>query len=286
MTRQIKSAADIDPTRPIGELAAEWPARAHLFERLHLDYCCGGQQTLAEACVNAGVQLPTVRAALQALGEMDAQVDNDELTDWRTVSTTQLCAHIISAHHDFLRQEFPRIEAAIATVVRVHGDQDPTLHKLPRAFGRIRSALEPHLASEETELFPAIIAVEHGGPPVTDGTLASHEREHADVGAALAKLRALCHDYDRSRARCGTHRALLDALEGLERDLHQHVHEENNILFPRARSAHLSGTIERRSPSFSSGKSREHMGEPRQPIPVCCQGWIAEQGHRWSTHRK
>lgn len=238
----------IDPHQRIGELVAERPVYARLFERLRIDYCCGGQQTLAEACANAGAQLEIVQAALQTLNETDVQDADNELTDWRAVDTAQLCEHIVQVHHDSLRREFPRIDSLVCTVVRVHGAQDPTLTEVQHTFERIRSAMEPHLASEEAELFPAIIAAVQGGAPVPEDILAGHEYEHDEVGAALAELRGLCQNYDRQRAHCNTHRALLDALEALEHDLHEHVHEENNILFPRARAA-MRDTPER--PPFS-----------------------------------
>ena len=226
----------IGPRRSVGELVTERPARARLFERLHIDYCCGGQQTLAEACAEAGLQLEVVQAALQTIDEAGAQPGGGEPTDWRTVDTARLCEHIVSVHHEFLRRSFPRIDSLVSTVVRVHGAQDSTLADAERVFGTIRSAMEPHLETEETELFPAIVAAEQGGPPVGEEIIAGHEHEHHEVGAALVELRNLCRDYDRGLARCNTHRAMLDALEELELDLHHHVHEENNVLFARART--------------------------------------------------
>lgn len=259
-TVQNLATGSLDPQRTIGELVAEQPGRARLLERLHIDYCCGGKQTLAEACSKAGLQFETVQVALQVLDEVDTRSAESQPTDWRTADTAELCEHIVSVHHEFLRRSFPRLESLIATVVRVHGAQDPALGDLPKVFERIRSALEPHLASEETELFPAILAAAQGGPDVPEEILAGHEYEHAEVGAALVELRALCHDYDRGHARCNTQRAMLDGLEEFELDVHEHVHEENNILFARARQ--------------------------EQPLPACCEGWVAEQGERWSrTHR-
>ncbi|MGH3048929.1 MAG: hemerythrin domain-containing protein, partial [Gaiellaceae bacterium] len=182
------------------------------------------------------------------------------VTDWRAADTAELCEHIVGVHHEFLRQSFPKVESLIGTVVRVHGTQEPALQELPHVFETIRAALEPHLASEETELFPAILAAAQGGPPVPEEILSGHEYEHAEVGAALVELRALCDDYDRRHARCNTHRAMLDALEELELDIHEHVHEENNILFPRAKRHEL--------------------------LPACCQGWVDEQGERWARARR
>lgn len=260
MTVQNQAGSALDPQRLVGQLVAERPVRARLFERLHIDYCCGGQETLADACAKAGVPVEVVEAALLAVDEADAGSLATEVTDWRAADTAELCEHIVGVHHEFLRRSFPKLESLIGTVVRVHGSQEPALQELPRVFETIRAALEPHLASEETELFPAILAAAQGGPPVPEEILAGHEYEHAEVGAALVELRALCDDYDRRHARCNTHRAMLDALEELELDIHEHVHEENNILFPRAKHEELR--------------------------PACCQGWADEQGERWARARR
>ena len=271
--------------RPVGELLAERPVLARLFERLHIDYCCGGQQTLAQACGKAGAELGTVLAAVQAISELDAGSGERELTDWRTVETAQLCEHIVTAHHDFLRQNFPRIDSLIGTVVRVHGAGNQALGDLPSAFEELRSALEPHLASEETELFPTILAAVHGGPAVPETVLAGHEYEHEQVGAALAEIRGLCDDYDRRRARCNTHRAMLDALEELELDIHQHVHEENNVLFPRARAARPSASDESHGAPPGDTAEQASAAGGAQTLPACCRGWVAEQGQRWARTR-
>jgi regulator of cell morphogenesis and NO signaling len=258
---------DLNPALSLGALVAEQPARARLFEQLRLDYCCGGRQSLAEACAKRGLDLDDVQAALQALDTAENSHDI-ESTDWRTVGLGELCEHIVAVHHDGLRDAFPRIAEQLATVVRVHGAGDPRLHDVQRAFNEIRANLEPHLASEEAELFPACIAWEQQGTPVDERVIAEHEHEHAAVGDALAGLRALCHDYDRTAAHCNTHRALMDALEGFEQDLHRHVHEENNILLLRVREP-------RARPEATSGE---------RTLP-CCEGWIAEQTHNWARRR-
>src|SRR5579875_2006186 len=136
-TVQKSAAGNVDLHRPIGELVLEQPVRARLFEKLHIDYCCGGQQTLTQACTNAGVQLEAVQAALQTLGELDTGFSERKHTDWREVDTAQLCEHIVGVHHEFLRRSLPRIDSLISTVVRVHGTGDRTLSDLPRVFGTI-----------------------------------------------------------------------------------------------------------------------------------------------------
>ena len=194
----------------------------------------------------------------------------------------ELCAHIVTVHHDGLRKAFPRLERLFGIVVRVHGSSDPRLGDAQRLFGEIRSGLEPHLASEEDELFPACIASEQAGTPVEEHLLSEHESEHAELGRALAALRTMCDGYDREAARCNTHRALLDALEAFEQDLHRHVHEENNILLPRARTARRARGTER------SPASRDRAGAdaPTEAVPPCGEGWIAEQTHSWVAQNR
>ena len=186
-------------------------------------------------------------------------------------------------HHDGLREAFPRIERLLATVVRVHGGSAPQLRDAQRCFSEIRSELEPHLASEENVLFPACIASDQTGSPVEELMLEEHESEHAALGRALVALRILCGDYDRQAALCNTHRALLDALEAFEQDLHRHVHEENNILLVRARQARPTPKAEARWPAPID---RPTPASPSEALPPCCEGWIAEQTHSWAAQQR
>jgi regulator of cell morphogenesis and NO signaling len=267
----------IDPRTTLGELVAERPARAELFECWGLDYCCGGRQTLRDACAKRGLDLASVHAALAALEAGERASANLEGVDWREAPIAELCAHIVTVHHDGLREAFPRIQRLFATVVRVHGASEPRLRDAQRIFGEIQTELEPHLASEETELFPACVAWAQNGTPVDPGILGEHEDEHAAVGAALAPLRILCQDFDRATALCRTHGALLDALEAFEQDLHRHVHEENNVLFARVRNAHAT--------SPAPPRHAQSEGEPGETLLPCCEGWIGEQTHRWAGQR-
>lgn len=233
----------IDPSTSLGELVAERPARAQVFERLRLDYCCAGAQTLAAACAQRRLDPDTVAELLAALdGPPTDRLAPVEDSDWRRASIAELCEHIVSVHHAGLRTELPRIAELLATVVRVHGRGHPELRDLERLFATMRSDLERHLELEERVLFPACRSLEaHQGGTLDDGVLALLEHEHSDTAQALAASRELADDYDAGRALCGTHRALLDALRRLELDLHQHVHEENNLLFPRARALAAPG---------------------------------------------
>ncbi len=176
----------IDPGASLGLLVAQQPARAELFERLRLDYCCGGSQTLDQACARRGLDAETVGQMLEALEDSSLDRQHVERNDWRRVSIDELCEHIVAAHHDKLRAELPRIEGLLATVVRVHGVGHPELHDLQRLFGTIRHELEPHLETEERVLFPACRAAEADGTLVDERLLASHEHAAARKAAGEA----------------------------------------------------------------------------------------------------
>lgn len=225
----------IEPGTIPGLLVSEQPARAELFERLRLDYCCGGSQTLAQACERSGLDPATVCRLIEALEDSRLDRWHLERNDWRRASIAELCDHIVTAHHDKLRAELPRIDGLLATVVRVHGTGHPELHDLQRLFAAIRRELEAHMQSEERALFAACRAADADDTPVDARVLAAHEQKHQATGDALAALRELANDHDTAGALYRTRRALLEALARLELDLHQHIHEENTVLFPRVR---------------------------------------------------
>jgi regulator of cell morphogenesis and NO signaling len=226
----------IDLGVSLGQLVAEQPSRAETFERLRLDYCCGGGQTLAQACERRGLDPETVCRMLEALENPSLDGRRLEENDWRRASIAELCDHIIAAHHDRLRAELPRLEELLVTVVRVHGAHHRELHDLLRLFRSLRHELVSHIEAEERVVFPACRAAEAGRAAVGEDVLAQHEQEHDETGDALVALRELAHEYDPAGALCGTHRRLLEGLRQLELGLHQHIHEENNVLFPRARA--------------------------------------------------
>jgi regulator of cell morphogenesis and NO signaling len=228
-----------DRATTLGELVAEQPAAAELFERLGLDYCCGGRRTLEQACAQRGVDAATVAVLLETLSYRPSGAEA-QTHDVTRATIAELCDHIAASHHEPLRRDLGRIAELLDTVVRVHGGDHPELHDLRRLFASTRAELEQHMEVEEQALFPACRAL--GDEPATAqpapdaGLLALLEDDHAATGAALTALRELAGGYDAERALCGTHRALLQALHAFERDMHLHVHEENNVLFPRVRA--------------------------------------------------
>jgi regulator of cell morphogenesis and NO signaling len=218
----------IDPSRTVAELVLEQPSRSRVLEELGIDYCCGGKQSLTDACAARGIAPADAVSALDA-----AENEPSEERDWTQATLPELCDHIVSAHHERLREELPRLDTLLEKVVRAHGDERPELAELRTTFIALRSELEEHMLAEEQQLFPLV----RSGGPYDAEQVAGLEHDHAWAGSALARLRELSGGYDLDLALCNTHRATLDGLHAFELDLHQHIHEENNVLFPRALAA-------------------------------------------------
>lgn len=226
----------IDHDASLAELVVARPQAAAVFERLRLDYCCGGATTLADACARRGLDAGTVAALLDGLPDGSSEDERLVAHDVKRASIGELCDHIVVAHHGPLRPALDRIDHLLGTVVRVHGANQRSLLDVDRLFSALRSDLEAHLNVEEGRLFPACRTLEASGPAAfDDSVLALLEDDHAATGDALCAIRELTGDFDERKASCSTHRQLLAELRAFELDLHQHVHEENNILFPRVR---------------------------------------------------
>jgi regulator of cell morphogenesis and NO signaling len=225
----------------VGEIAAQSLAAVRVFEKHGIDYCCGGQRSLDDACRERGIDtealLGEVEAACQTRGESDR--------NWADAPLKDLIDHIVAKHHAYLRHELPHIEQRMTKVLeahrRLHGD---ILIPLARVFADLRAELEMHMRKEETILFPFIARAEQsaaaGAPwtPPPFGTVGNPirmmEHEHESAGRALQEIRRLTSRFALPEDACATYRALYAGLAELERDLHMHIHLENNILFPRA----------------------------------------------------
>jgi len=231
----------IEITQSVGELAAQCPGATREFEKLGIDYCCGGSRTLGEACAEAKI---SVEQALSRLQEGLAATQRKDERNWQAASLADLIAHISGTHHVFVRTECPRIENLTAKVVSVHGKNHPELLQVQETFSGLAGELSVHLMKEEQVLFPFVIRLEEAAiagepaPPAMFGTVINPVRmmmaEHDGAGDALKKLRAVTNDYALPADACISYTTLYDALKAFEADLHQHIHLENNILFPRA----------------------------------------------------
>jgi len=233
----------IDPDTHVAALVVEQPGRARVFERFAINYCCGGKTPLRDACEERGLEVEVVLRALEESHDAGA-----EDTDWMAASLTDLCAHIVSVHHAYLLDELPRLRQLVDKVVRAHGDGHPELAGVEETFAALSYELVEHMAKEEQVLFPACVALEHGaGGPFPFGSvgnpIAAMLHEHDAVGAMLARLRELTNGYEVPLDSCNSYRAMLDRLETLELDTHRHIHEENNVLFPRALALESGGAL-------------------------------------------
>ena len=230
----------LSATETVGAIAAEIPGATREFEKLGIDYCCGGSRTLSDAC--AAVNIP-LDAALSRLQEAMTS-PKPQAQDWHNAPLADLIDHIKSAHHVFVREECPRIQALAAKVVGVHGERHPELKQVQQVFTALAQELHVHLMKEEQILFPYIVRLEESSiarepaPPSCFGTITNPVRmmmsEHDGAGEALRALRTVTKDYTVPEDACISYRTLYEALQGFEADLHQHIHLENNILFPRA----------------------------------------------------
>lgn len=220
----------------VGELVRAVPARSRIFENLGVDYCCGGKKPLAEVCRAKGLDPATVVAMLSAL---DVAPDGSQ-ADPDAMSLSELCDHIERAHHDYLREELPRLDFMTRKVAAVHGDHEPRLHEVRRLFESFQTEIASHTREEEAQIFPVIRKLESatGDKAALASTLKSSfsklESEHEAAGAALERFVELTDRHTPPDWACNTFRAMYDALAKLERNMHQHVHKENNVLFPRA----------------------------------------------------
>jgi regulator of cell morphogenesis and NO signaling len=229
----------LDTHAPVGRLVADRPARSRVFERFGIDYCCGGKVPLDLACERHGVDLDSVRRELDACDAAGLESDHG---DWSRRATGELIDHIVDVHHAYLRRELPRLMALADRVAEAHGARHPEMVEVRRVLGPLREELLAHPIKVERILFPMLRRWEAGELSAAElsflaGPIGVMEAEHDDAGVALAALRGLTRGYMAPDDACNTFRALVDGLAELEADLHRHVHEENNILFPRALSS-------------------------------------------------
>jgi regulator of cell morphogenesis and NO signaling len=215
----------------VGEIVRDAPFRSRIFENLDIDYCCGGKKSLAEVCRSKNLDASTVIAMLSALDD----VSNTATANPEAMSLSELCDHIERVHHDFLREELPRLDFMARKVAAVHGEHEPRLIQIRQLFESFNSEMASHMKDEEENIFPAIRKLEvKQEPSILARSIAKLENEHDNAGGVLAQFKTLTDQYRVPEWACNTFRALYDGLKQLEQNMHQHVHKENNILFPRA----------------------------------------------------
>lgn len=216
----------IHSDQTLGAVATAHPAATQVFLRHRLDFCCGGGRPLARACREAGLDPEVVIAEIEAA---TAQAAPER---WDTRPLPELIDFIVTRYHDALRRDLPGLLEAAKKIERVHAKKESCPRGLAEHLERLDAEIRQHLAKEEQVLFPAIRAGSRG--VLVHMPVRVLMQEHDDHGASLARLRELSTGYEPPPEACATWRALYAALHELERELMQHIHLENNVLFPRA----------------------------------------------------
>jgi regulator of cell morphogenesis and NO signaling len=218
----------LDPQTSVATLVLDHSECAAVFARHRIDYCCKGKKPLAEACRDQGLDVQAVIAELET-AIARRHPDNSHV-DPRDMSTRDVITQLIAPHHRYLHRAMPFIQGLANKVGRVHGDREPSLHEVAALVDRFVSAMTPHLAEEEGQLFPALILgrTEEALPMLRDMA-----REHDEVGQLLTELRRVAADYKAPEWACTSYRTLMAELEVLEADTLAHVHLENHVLLPR-----------------------------------------------------
>jgi len=234
---------NLSATRTVRKLAIEIPNATRTFEKLGIDYCCGGGKSLSDACMHAHLPVEDVLRALEQGGSFTPAAEAS-LPDFTNGALGNLIEHIVTTHHVYVKQEIPRLQQLLHKVVSVHGNNHPELGKIQQTFQGMAAELTSHMMKEEHILFPHIVALEKavnaGRPKPTPvfGTVSNPvhmmQMEHDSAGAALKSISELSGNYTPPDGACFSYKTLYSALKEFEEDLHQHVHLENNILFPRA----------------------------------------------------
>lgn len=227
-------------TETVREIALNQPSSIRVFEEFGIDYCCGGRKPLAIACTEQNIEIDRVLSALANA----AAGPSPDATNWSAASLASLIQHIVSEHHAYVKRELPRLDTLAQKVVAKHGPTHAELPKIHAELATLAEELTQHLAKEETVLFPYIAKLEHAlahgdvKPQSCFGTVANPiqmmTQEHDAAGGLLAGMRTLSDGFTPPQDACPTYHAFYEGLRDFERNLHQHIHLENNILFPRA----------------------------------------------------
>lgn len=226
--------------KTVGEIAVSSPAATRVFEEFKIDYCCAGNKLFPDACEAAGV-------APQTVGERIAALDAEPVDGGpESLDPSALIKYIVHKHHVFTRDELKRLAALAEKVTAVHGSNHPELTALNESLIILANDLISHMRKEELVLFPYIEKLDQAAagagviPQAPFGTIINPVRmmclEHDEAGNILRRMRRLTDDFKVPPDACASYRAYFSGLEELEVDLHQHIHLENNVLFPQAQS--------------------------------------------------
>ena len=233
----------IGRTASLRKLVADYPQTRPVFERFGIDYCCHGTRTVEAAAVEDGVELAALLGALRS-SLASPLPEGEDFRDWAGAPPSEVADHVERRHHAYMHEHLPRLERLMGRVLEAHGPRHGhMLAPLMTTYESMEAALNHHLYTEELVVFPLIREAQawargEGAVPPRE-SLAYHlqhlEEEHALAGRELERLREITSGYQLPEDACEAFRALYEGLQELEKDLHLHVHLENNVLFPKAR---------------------------------------------------
>ena len=227
-------------SQTIKEIVTQNFRAASVFEKYSLDFCCKGGRTITDACKEKNLDPSPIFTELQSLNNA---ADNtvQRFNQW---SPDFLVSYIIENHHAYIRQVIPSLLAHTRKVASVHGERHPEMIRTADIFAVVADEMMSHMHKEEQMLFPYIAALFNSlqdKAPVprspfgsVSNPIAMMEQEHDAAGSMMYEIRELTNSYALPDDACTTYRVTLQELKEFEHDLHQHVHLENNILFPKA----------------------------------------------------
>ena len=210
----------------LGSIACELPGATRIFNAHKLDFCCGGQLSLSDAATRQGIDAEAIAAELQALGSLKG-----DAVDWREAPEAELIGHILERYHARHREQLPELIRLAQRVEHVHGGRDDCPAGLTDLLRYLLQELESHMLKEEQVLFPALL---DGLGPRATAPISVMRMEHEQHAGALRRLLELTRQINPPEDACNTWRALYRGLDEFVRDLMQHIHLENNVLFTNA----------------------------------------------------
>ncbi|WP_238948615.1 iron-sulfur cluster repair di-iron protein [Clostridium sp. YIM B02569] len=221
----------------IGEIVTKFPNAADIFKEYKIDFCCGGDRPLITAIDEQGVNEAEILEKINASYEKLQNKLYTNNKNWVEAPFDELVDHIVNVHHGYLYENLPKISELTTKILRVHGGNHPELSKVHKLFHTVKMELEAHLIEEETIQYPAIKEYLRSNSEVdldkAINIINQLQDEHTGAGDILKELRKVTNDYKAPSDGCNTYKLTYAKLEEMESDIFQHIHLENNILFPR-----------------------------------------------------
>lgn len=219
-----------------GDIVAHFPMAGQILKKYKIDFCCGGDLPIGEAIGDGQFDKTTILDEINGLYSATRNALNEEV-NWVDKDYEDIINHIVNVHHAYLNEALPELSQLITKIYRVHGKSHSELAEVHALFHILKTNLEGHSIQEEEIVFPKIKDFEQNRSPdnlkKVIETLTELEEEHDAAGELLKQLRKVTGDYKLPNDACGTYQATFAKLQELESDLFDHIHLENNILFPR-----------------------------------------------------